>query len=91
MRADRPPATQSGRCDLSRSAALPVRPISPNFTKLEARLARLEFGASGPMGSSDFELQAIGAAVVGVASLLGGEGNPVAILAVQVTRKRRKS
>ena len=34
-------------------------------------------GAAEPIGGNGFELQAIGAAVIGGASLFGGEGNPL--------------
>jgi ribose transport system permease protein len=34
-------------------------------------------GAAEPIGGTGFELQAIGAAVIGGASLFGGEGNPL--------------
>ena len=37
-------------------------------------------GAAEPIGGSGFELQAIGAAVIGGASLFGGEGNPLGSL-----------
>ena len=37
-------------------------------------------GASEPIGGTGFELQAIGAAVIGGASLFGGEGNPLGAL-----------
>ena len=37
-------------------------------------------GAAEPIGGNGFELQAIGAAVIGGASLFGGEGNPLGSL-----------
>jgi ribose transport system permease protein len=37
-------------------------------------------GAAEPIGGTGFELQAIGAAVIGGASLFGGEGNPLGSL-----------
>src|ERR1700689_5127131 len=37
-------------------------------------------GAAEPIGGTGFELQAIGAAVIGGASLFGGEGNPMGSL-----------
>jgi ribose transport system permease protein len=37
-------------------------------------------GAAEPIGGTGFELQAIGAAVIGGASLFGGEGNPLGAL-----------
>ena len=37
-------------------------------------------GAAEPIGGNGFELQAIGAAVIGGASLFGGEGNPLGTL-----------
>jgi ribose transport system permease protein len=37
-------------------------------------------GAAEPIGGSGYELQAIGAAVIGGASLFGGEGNPLGSL-----------
>lgn len=37
-------------------------------------------GAAEPIGGTGFELQAIGAAVIGGASLFGGEGNPLGTL-----------
>ena len=36
-------------------------------------------GAAEPIGGTGFELQAIGAAVIGGASLFGGEGNPLGL------------
>ena len=42
-------------------------------------------GAAEPIGGTGFELQAIGAAVIGGASLFGGEGNPVGSLVGALT------
>jgi ribose transport system permease protein len=42
-------------------------------------------GAAEPIGGNGFELQAIGAAVVGGASLFGGEGNPLGSLVGALT------
>jgi ribose transport system permease protein len=42
-------------------------------------------GAAEPIGGTGFELQAIGAAVIGGASLFGGEGNPLGALVGALT------
>jgi ribose transport system permease protein len=42
-------------------------------------------GAAEPIGGNGFELQAIGAAVIGGASLFGGEGNPLGSLVGALT------
>jgi ribose transport system permease protein len=42
-------------------------------------------GAAEPIGGTGFELQAIGAAVIGGASLFGGEGNPIGSLVGALT------
>jgi ribose transport system permease protein len=42
-------------------------------------------GAAEPIGGTGFELQAIGAAVIGGASLFGGEGNPLGSLVGALT------
>lgn len=42
-------------------------------------------GAAEPIGGSGFELQAIGACVIGGASLFGGEGNPIGALVGALT------
>ena len=42
-------------------------------------------GAAEPIGGNGFELQAIGAAVIGGASLFGGEGNPAGSLVGALT------
>jgi len=42
-------------------------------------------GAAEPIGGTGFELQAIGASVIGGASLFGGEGNPIGSLVGALT------
>jgi hypothetical protein len=45
-------------------------------------------GAAESIGGTGFELQAIGAAVIGGASLFGGEGNPLGSLRTNYRRDR---
>ena len=54
--------------------------ISGLLASLAGFLLVARIGAAEPIGGSGFELQAIGAAVIGGASLFGGEGSPLGSL-----------
>lgn len=57
-----------------------VYAISGVLASLAGFLLVARIGAAEPIGGSGFELQAIGAAVIGGASLFGGEGSPLGSL-----------
>ena len=54
--------------------------MSGVLSSLAGFLLVARIGAAEPIGGSGFELQAIGAAVIGGASLFGGEGSPLGSL-----------
>lgn len=57
-----------------------VYAISGLLSSLAGFVLVARIGAAEPIGGTGFELQAIGAAVIGGASLFGGEGNPLGSL-----------
>ena len=57
-----------------------VYAISGLLSSLAGFILIARIGAAEPIGGTGFELQAIGAAVIGGASLFGGEGNPLGSL-----------
>jgi ribose transport system permease protein len=57
-----------------------VYAISGLLSSLAGFVLVARIGAAEPIGGDGFELQAIGAAVIGGASLFGGEGNPLGSL-----------
>ena len=57
-----------------------VYAISGLLASLAGFVLIARVGAAEPIGGTGFELQAIGAAVIGGASLFGGEGNPLGSL-----------
>ena len=57
-----------------------VYAISGLLASLAGFILIARIGAAEPIGGTGFELQAIGAAVIGGASLFGGEGNPLGSL-----------
>lgn len=57
-----------------------VYAISGVLSALAGFVLVARIGAAEPIGGNGFELQAIGAAVIGGASLFGGEGNPLGSL-----------
>nr|MDA8247752.1 ABC transporter permease [Rhodospirillales bacterium] len=57
-----------------------VYAISGVLASLAGFLLVARIGAAEPIGGNGFELQAIGAAVIGGASLFGGEGSPLGSL-----------
>jgi ribose transport system permease protein len=62
------------------SVKISVYAISGCLSALAGLVLVARIGAAEPIGGSGFELQAIGAAVIGGASLFGGEGNPLGSL-----------
>jgi ribose transport system permease protein len=62
-----------------------VYAISGVLSALAGLVLVARIGAAEPIGGSGFELQAIGAAVIGGASLFGGEGNPLGSLVGALT------
>lgn len=62
-----------------------VYAISGGLSSLAGFILVARIGAAEPIGGTGFELQAIGAAVIGGASLFGGEGNPLGSLVGAVT------
>ena len=59
--------------------------ISGVLSSIAGFILVARIGAAEPIGGSGFELQAIGAAVIGGASLFGGEGNPLGSLVGALT------
>jgi ribose transport system permease protein len=57
-----------------------VYAISGVLSSVAGMILVARIGAAEPIGGNGFELQAIGAAVIGGASLFGGEGNPLGSL-----------
>jgi ribose transport system permease protein len=57
-----------------------VYAISGVLSSVAGFILIARIGAAEPIGGNGFELQAIGAAVIGGASLFGGEGNPLGSL-----------
>ena len=57
-----------------------VYTLSGLLSSLAGFVLIARIGAAEPIGGNDFELQAIGAAVIGGASLFGGVGNPLGSL-----------
>lgn len=57
-----------------------VYAISGLLSAVAGMILVARIGAAEPIGGNGFELQAIGAAVIGGASLFGGEGNPLGAL-----------
>jgi ribose transport system permease protein len=57
-----------------------VYTISGVLSSLAGFVLIARIGAAEPIGGSGFELQAIGSAVIGGASLFGGVGNPLGSL-----------
>jgi ribose transport system permease protein len=57
-----------------------VYAISGVLSSIAGMILVARIGAAEPIGGNGFELQAIGAAVIGGASLFGGEGNPLGSL-----------
>lgn len=57
-----------------------VYAISGVLSAIAGFILVARIGAAEPIGGNGFELQAIGAAVIGGASLFGGEGNPLGSL-----------
>jgi ribose transport system permease protein len=57
-----------------------VYAISGVLSSIAGFILVARIGAAEPIGGNGFELQAIGAAVIGGASLFGGEGNPLGSL-----------
>lgn len=64
---------------------LSVYAISGVLSSLAGFVLVARIGAAEPIGGNGFELQAIGAAVIGGASLFGGEGNPLGSLVGALT------
>jgi ribose transport system permease protein len=62
-----------------------VYAISGVLSAIAGFILVARIGASEPIGGNGFELQAIGAAVIGGASLFGGEGNPMGSLVGALT------
>ncbi|MDQ0474890.1 ABC transporter permease [Labrys wisconsinensis] len=62
-----------------------VYAMSGGLSALAGFILVARIGAAEPIGGSGFELQAIGAAVIGGASLFGGEGNPLGSLVGAIT------
>ncbi|PBB17389.1 hypothetical protein CK219_23980 [Mesorhizobium sp. WSM4313] len=59
--------------------------ISGVLSSLAGFVLIARIGAAEPIGGSGFELQAIGSAVIGGASLFGGVGNPLGSLVGALT------
>jgi ribose transport system permease protein len=57
-----------------------VYALSGVLSSVAGMILVARIGAAEPIGGNGFELQAIGAAVIGGASLFGGEGNPLGSL-----------
>ena len=62
-----------------------VYAISGVLSSVAGLILVARIGAAEPIGGNGFELQAIGAAVIGGASLFGGEGNPLGSLVGALT------
>jgi ribose transport system permease protein len=62
-----------------------VYTISGLLSSLAGFVLVARIGAAEPIGGTGFELQAIGAAAIGGASLFGGEGNPLGALIGAIT------
>jgi ribose transport system permease protein len=62
-----------------------VYALSGVLSSIAGLILVARIGAAEPIGGNGFELQAIGAAVIGGASLFGGEGNPLGSLVGAVT------
>lgn len=62
-----------------------VYALSGLLSSLAGFILVARIGAAEPIGGTGFELQAIGAAVIGGASLFGGEGNPLGSLVGALT------
>jgi ribose transport system permease protein len=76
-----------GNEEAARLAGINVDRVKISVYAISGLLASLaglvligRIGAAEPIGGTGFELQAIGAAVIGGASLFGGEGNPLGSL-----------
>ncbi len=62
-----------------------VYALSGVLASLAGLILVARLGAAEPIGGTGFELQAVGAAVIGGASLFGGEGNPLGSLVGALT------
>jgi ribose transport system permease protein len=76
-----------GNEEAARLAGVDVEKVKISVYAISGFLASIagfvlvaRIGAAEPIGGNGFELQAIGAAVIGGASLFGGEGNPLGSL-----------
>ena len=81
-----------GNEEAARLAGVDVEKVKISVYAISGVLASIagfvlvaRIGAAEPIGGNGFELQAIGAAVIGGASLFGGEGNPLGSLVGALT------
>ena len=73
------------RADIIDAVKIIVYTISGVLSGLAGLVLIARIGAAEPIGGNGFELQAIGAAVIGGASLFGGVGNPLGSLVGALT------